>query len=227
MSLSEPAKDLLLNNITLKVMALIFAVVLWFFVVGEKGTEIGFLVPLELKGIPEGFVITNEVKNLVEVRLSGPRTLLTSLSPGEMRISIDLSKAHRGRNTFRILPDRIRVPRGIKVTGVRPDSITIVLERLVTTNVPVKPNLVGRPAQGFVVKGVSVEPNEVSVTGIRRSLRRIRIIGTAPVSIEGVRESFVREVPLELTHLDVTEVDPDTVKLKVDIRRTSGGNDGS
>lgn len=225
MSLSESMKDLVLNNITLKILALVFAVVLWFFVVGERGTEIGFLVPLELKRIPEGFVITNEVKNFVEVRLSGPRTLLTSLSPGEMRISIDLSHAKKGRNTFRILPDHIQVPRGIKVTGVRPESITIVLERLVTVKVPVRPEVVGTLPKGFRMKEVVVSPQEVSITGIEKDLKGIREIKTVPVRIGGITESLVRRVSLDLTHLNVTRVDPDTVEVSINIQKV-GGEDG-
>ena len=223
--MSDSMKELIFNNLTLKVLALVFAVVLWFFVVGEKGTEIGFLVPLELKGIPEGFVITNEIKNLVEVRLSGPRTLLTSLSPGEMRISIDLSGAKRGRNTYRILPDRIRVPRGIKVTGVRPDSITIVLDRLITVNVPVRPRLVGSPPEGFMVKDVVVTPGEVAITGVEKELRRIKVIRTLPLDIDGVTESVVRKIPLELTHLNVAKVEPDTVEVTINIEGREGGDE--
>ncbi len=226
MSLSKAVRDLVLKNITLKILALIFAVVLWFFVVGEKGTEIGFLVPLELKGIPEGYVITNDVKNFVEVRLSGPRTLLTSLSPGEMRISVDLSRAREGKNTFRILPDDIKVPRGIKVTTVRPDSITVVLARLVTREIPVEAVVRGVPSRGFRVKEVTVRPEKVSVTGIGRELRRIRKIKTHPVDIRGIQEGFTREVTLELPPLNIVRVNPDTVEVTLILERMEEGRDG-
>lgn len=226
MSLSKVVRDLVLENITLKILALIFAIVLWFFVVGEKGTEIGFLVPLELKGVPEGFVITNEVKNLVEVRLSGPRTLLTSLSPGEMRISVDLSKAREGKNTFRILPDDIKVPRGIKVTTVRPDIIPVILERLVTKEIPVEAVVRGVPSKGYRVKEVTIRPEKVSVTGIAKELRKIRKIKTSPVDINGIEGGFTRKVALELPHLNIVKVNPDTVEMTLILEKVEEGSNG-
>ncbi len=210
-------RDILFKNITLKILSLFFAVILWLFVVGERGTEIGFLIPLELKDIPTGFMVSNEVKNLVEVRVSGPRTLLTSLSPSQMRIALDLSKSEKGTNLFQILPEDISVPRGINVTAVKPSSVTIELEKVITIEVPVKVRMSGSPLKGYKLGDIIVNPSVVTLTGAEGDLKGLKAVSTVPIDIKGISESVVKKAPLELKGLKVAKMQPDTVEISITI----------
>ena len=47
----------LTENLMLKVLAFVFALILWFFVVGEQKIEKAYPVPLELSNVPEGLIV--------------------------------------------------------------------------------------------------------------------------------------------------------------------------
>lgn len=110
-------------------MALAFSVALWFYVVGEKKAEVGFIVPLMLKNIPGDMVVIDEEKKEVEVKVTGPKTLVTGLSPTHIEVAIDLSNGRPGLNTYSINPQEIKTPRGVDVIRVSPSSVKVHLEK--------------------------------------------------------------------------------------------------
>jgi len=184
------------ENWLLKVISLAFALVLWFSVMGERKLEIGFTVPLELKNVPEGMMVASEVPSQVDVRLSGPRTMLLNLGPKDIRIAVDLNELKPGLTSFRRLEERLDIPAGIKVTRLSPSFVDIKLERIRTRAVPVKVVLTGRPADGLrVARGVA-EPETVTVEGAEGELRELVEVQTDAIDISGTSEEINLIVPI-------------------------------
>ncbi|MBI5342727.1 MAG: YbbR-like domain-containing protein [Deltaproteobacteria bacterium] len=86
------------KNLGLKSLALVLAVVLWWFVAGESKVQVGFAVPLEIRNIPQGMTIMNKVERQVEVRLAGPPSLLGGVQQADVAAAIDLSDARAGKS---------------------------------------------------------------------------------------------------------------------------------
>ncbi|MDW7644179.1 MAG: CdaR family protein [Desulfuromonadales bacterium] len=186
----------LMENWLLKLLSLSFALVLWFFVMGEQKLELGYAVPLELKNTPRGLMVANEVPSLVDVRISGPRTLLMNLSPSDISISVDLKDLQPGLTSFKRLEERLNIPSALKVTRLSPSFVDVKLERIRSKAVPVQPVISGQPAEGFVVKSVRATPDKVDVEGSESELKDVAEVSTEPVDVEGVRESFTLMVPI-------------------------------
>ena len=184
------------DNWLLKVVSLAFALVLWFFVMGERNLELGFTVPLELKNVPPGMMVANEVPNTVDVRLSGPRTLLMNLGPRDVSIAVDLSELKSGLTTFKRLEERLRIPTGIKVTRLSPAHIDLKLEPITSKTVPVRAILSGRVAEGFRVVAVTVDPPGVVIEGADGEMRELREVTTDPVDVSRLTEDLVVTVPV-------------------------------
>src|SRR6056297_3514930 len=143
----------LTENWILKILSLVFALILWFFVIGERSVEVGYRVPLELTNEPPGMMVANEVPNLVDIRLSGPRTLLMNLSPADISISVDLSDLKPGLTSFKRLEERLNIPSGLKVTRLSPSFVDVKLERVTDKPVPVEVVLHGEPEEGYTLGG--------------------------------------------------------------------------
>lgn len=186
------------RNWQLKVLAVAFATVLWLFVVGEREAEIGVIVPIELRNIPPGTVVAADVEREVQVRLTGPQTLLASLSPDQVRVSVDVSRATPDQPAHvRLTPATVSLPRGLDVVRVSPPEVIVRLERVARRRVPVQLVLVGKPSEGFEVGGWRAEPGEVEVVGGAHAVSRIRAVETVDVDIAGATRDVVRDVPLE------------------------------
>lgn len=184
------------ENWLLKLIALSFALVLWFFVMGERRLEVGFTVPLELKQVPEGMMVANEVPAQVDVRLSGPRTLLMNLGPKDISISVDLSDLKPGVASFKRLDDKLNIPTGIRVTRLSPSFVDIKLERIRSKEVPVQVKLAGRPAEGLRIAAVEVDRPTVTVEGAEGELRALEAVATDVIALDQLKESRTYSVPI-------------------------------
>ena len=117
------------DNLALKLLSLAFAMILWFFVMGEQRHELPHIVPVEYRNLPKGLVIANEVPDAVAVTLSGPRALLVHLAPEELSLSLDLGGLNPGVTSFKRLDEHLKAPAGLVVTRISPASIDVRLER--------------------------------------------------------------------------------------------------
>jgi YbbR domain-containing protein len=121
--------QMLTENLLLKLISLAFALVLWFFVMGEQRHEVSHMVPVDYRNVPKGLVIANEVPTVVTVTVSGPRALLTRLSPEEISLPLDMADLSPGTTSFRRLDEKLRAPNGLVVTRISPAGIDVRLER--------------------------------------------------------------------------------------------------
>lgn len=117
------------ENLGLKLLSLAFALVLWFFVMGEQRHESSHVVTVEYRNLPKGLIIANEVPDAVAVTLSGPRALLVHMGPDDLSLPLDLGGLKPGLTSFRRLEENLRAPGGLVVTRISPASIDVRLER--------------------------------------------------------------------------------------------------
>ena len=120
----------LTENLSLKLLALAFAVILWFFVMGEQRHEVAHVVTVDYRNLPKGLIIANEVPDAVAVTLSGPRALLVHLGPDDLSLPLDLSGLRPGVTSFKRLEENLKAPSGLVVTRISPATIDIRLERV-------------------------------------------------------------------------------------------------
>ena len=189
-------KAFLLNNRRLKLAAIVFSFALWFFVGGQRGAQVGFLMGLDLTGIPQDMVVMGEAPRQVEVRLSGPQGFINNLSPSQVSVEVDFTGAREGLNTYRIESHDVVVPGGIEVVSVSPRSFDIRLQRLMTVMLPVRVNFAGTPAMGFQVISLKADPLEVEVFGTKKAVSRVKRVFTKLVDIEGIDSTTSLVVPI-------------------------------
>ena len=209
---------LITENWTLKLISVAFAILLWMFIMGERRLEVGYRVPLELQNVPSGLMVANEVPSLVDVRISGPRTLQLKVSPNDISIVVDLSDLKPGLTTFKQLEERLNIPGGLRVTRLSPSFIDLKLERVKQKLVPIQVALVGHPLEGFKLESVKSVPNEVVIEGAETELKSISEVTTEDVDLNGVNEGFSLIVPLVHRGTYTHFKDEKTTEVQVEIQ---------
>ncbi len=184
----------LTENWTLKLLALVFAGMLWFFVTGEQKLERSYAVPLELRNMPTGLMVASELPSTIDVRISGPRTLLMNLSLQNIGIAVNLRDLEPGVTTLQRLEERLNLPGPLKVTRLSPSYIDVKLERIVSKNVEVIPQVTGVPAAGFRLETINVEPRNVMIEGAESEISAVEKVFTDSVDITDARESLKQKV---------------------------------
>lgn len=191
-------KRLLFENLSLKIAAIVFAVILWIFVASRGQTEVAMDAMIEYTGIPKGLEITRYVSKSTSIVLRGHETVLKNIRKGDVRINIDVSRAKKGEMTFQIRSNDVKVPFAATVTKIEPSSVKIVFEETAAKDVAVRTVITGSPADDYIVKAVTVKPAMVLIEGSKSDIKRINHIKTEPIDITGFSESFRQETGLDL-----------------------------
>jgi YbbR domain-containing protein len=207
-----------LDNLPLKAASILLAFLLWFVIAGEKTSEMGLSVPLELQNFPTDLEITGDPVNSVEVRIRASPGIIHNLGPGEVTAHLDLARATEGERIIHLTEDCIRVPFGVRVVKVNPAILTLNLEKTIEKTVPVRPRILGRPARGFEVGSVTSLPPEARMAGPRSRVQEVDSAFTEPVSVEGADATIQKSAALGLEDSLLRILGDPRVQVKVEIR---------
>lgn len=189
----------LTRNLLLKLLSLAIAFGLWSFVnFGERDTVESVKVALELRNLPPHLMITSPRPDFVEVQLIGPRTLLGRVDRNRLAFPIDLNGVRPGPAVFRLNPESIVLPRGVRVQRIIPAQVTLELERVGHKIVPVRLKLQGRLRAEYQLAETKIAPEMVEVVGPASTIEDVTVAYTQPIDISNVEAGiFEREVALE------------------------------
>lgn len=182
----------------LKLLSLLFAVFLWYFVVGEDKVDMNVLIPVEVVNLPHDLVISNQYKRQLDVAVSGSREQIKAISRQNITRTVDLSQAKPGTVVIENKPDSIPLTRGVRVLRIQPTHISFLLDKLLNKELPVNPVITGHPPEGFEIHEVVVKPSVITLTGPQTVIADEASLTTTPIDISGLTESVVKEAPLDL-----------------------------
>lgn len=195
-----PAPNLLNwpNNWGLKLISLIFAILLWYFVVGEDKVDTTIYIPVEIVNLPKELVISNQFKKQLEATVSGPRGLINGINRQRVTRTINLAKATPGTIVIRNEPETIQFPRGVTISRIQPSHITLLIDELVEKELPVQARTTGDPASGHELAGVIFDPPLIKISGPKAIVGREKLLTAKPIDINGLKGPATIQVPLEL-----------------------------
>jgi len=191
----------LTKNTTIKIISLILAIILWVFVKSKSGGEVGLVVPVEFYRVPASLIVTHVTDEAINVRITGSVIQLQRLPTREMRARIDLSRARPGTNSFDILPDNFNVSKALDITQISPSSVKVDLDHVLEKMVQVKPVVQGKPAKGYRVSKITVDPPYINMQGARSQLVGLKEVLTEEVDISALKETVEVEVSLQIADL--------------------------
>ncbi len=180
-------------------------VILCFFLVGcffllwhdSPFHETDIFIPIDPGKIPDGLSITDSPLKGIEVRVSCPESLVKTLSKIKPRYLLDLSDIKEGINNIPIRKDGIKLPGGISIINITPSFLIVKVEKELKKELPVIVSFSGKPAPGFFIYAVT-RPPSVMLKGPENILGPIEKIFTKPVDVNGLSESFKKEIALDL-----------------------------
>ncbi|MEW6220580.1 MAG: CdaR family protein [Thermodesulfobacteriota bacterium] len=194
----------------LRLLSFLFAMFLWYFVVGEDKVDTTVIVPVEILNLPQGLVIANPFKKQLEVTVNGPRSVIRALGDQNLTRAVDLTRATPGPVVIQNQTADIRFPRGVTVQRIQPSHINLLLDTLIRKELPIRPLADGQPAEGFVVHSVTVEPAKLDISGPKSFLSPLDYLTTDPIDVRGLSASTTRLVHLALNP-SLSELIGDTV----------------
>lgn len=211
-------KDLLLRNWHLKLISLALATILWAEVARTPTSEIGLSVSIEYQNIPPQTEVFGDTTDQVEVRLRGPSSVVRTLTPQDLSLSVDMKGVSMGQEkVLPLSPELVRAPFGVEVVRVIPARVRLTVEQTATRSVRISPKLNGTPAAGFEVERSTVAPETVQIEGPASHVLRMETIDTTEIDISGRRATFKENVELDVEDpiIRIPASAPITVEVRI------------
>ena len=214
------------KNWGIRLIALILAFICWGAVKAMEKTTKSITVPLELKTADgyEAYARTTNGVPVQEITLNilTPRREYKTLRKEDYDGVIDLTSETENVIPSYVLDPKINLvykgPDENKdlyyIESIKPAKIRIIIDKKTYKNIPVKPVIKGKPASGYVLSKITVEPPIIVVNGPSSSIDKLNSLMTKPISIDNINKSFSKNIEIQSIGPDVAL---ETSKVKVNI----------
>lgn len=175
-------KRLFVDNWKMKLIALIFALILWSFVIAEnnpsktkmfKDIPVAFTAADELKqkGLTSNVPLTELLKT-ASVTAEAPANALQFLNENMIQVTVDLSSID-DVGTYTLPVKSTTTLSQSKTISVEPSTVTITVEEIITKEVPIEVHFTGEKSDVLYYGDPVIEPKTVTVRGARSNVEQV------------------------------------------------------
>ena len=175
-------KKIIFNNIGLKILALLIAVIVWWVVMNiddplVKKTING--VSVELRNdddlIDKGYIYEVESGNVIAITVWAPESVAKELKSSDFIAYADLSQLSPLTDTANITVECVKsdVKNDIKEITSKIQVVKLSIDNKQTAEVPVTTAIVGNPAENYVIGDISISQNKIDITGAASVIEKI------------------------------------------------------
>jgi len=185
-------REILLNNLRVKLLALVLAVVSWYAIRETINYEVTMAdIPVEFR-IGDGWAVLHKSADSLRVTFRGSQENIRLIDYKQVKAVVDLkTNTVAGSLDVRLKPTFIKGVQGVRPVRIDPETVQISIDRESEKTVPVKSRTTGKPFSGEVEKTIC-EPAAVLLRGPAQQLAQTDWVYTEPVDVEGRLESFTK-----------------------------------
>lgn len=210
----------LAKNSPLMIMALVLATLAWFVALDESDPllERRYTQPIAItpRGLPENMLIVGGFDEQVQATVRAPRSVLDTLKVGDFDAYVDLAGLSEGSHE---VPVHVDLHKDLsRVVQYEPQSVSLELDSRAERSVPVRVEILGEPALGYIKQSTVIEPREVTVSGPTSYVTNV-VEAFASLSVQNADADIERELQVRPQDSDGGRVLGVTLKPEeVDVR---------
>ena len=185
--------NLIFHNFAKKIIALIAAFFMWFFVMTEQDPEIedSYTIPLTMSNVPYELIAICEIKT-VRLEAIGPRSNFVKYDANAFRVYANLEGLDEGEHQIAL---KVVMPQGFQLVETEPNLVKVKLDPLIERQMPVEILTTGAISQDATVKEIIPSMDTVTIVGPKSFVEQAdKIYGT--VNLSGNTSSFETQIPM-------------------------------
>lgn len=183
------------NDRALKLVALAIAIVLWLYVGIEQDpiSQRTYNVPITVENLSADKVATVS-KERVNVKVMGRETRLDGITSEDFKAYVDLSDAKTGDSEAEV---HVSLPNEVYFAKLDPSHVNVYVEQREGETMNVDIVRTGMLPDGITIEDMSVEPQNVFVSGNEDALAMVAKVGVA-VELDDIYSDSKKDVPVQL-----------------------------
>lgn len=198
-------KSKIFDNFKIKIICFILAIIMYFSVsLFQRNTQI-YSSNLIIDNLQDYLIISNNIPENIKIIATDKEKVLNKITEEDFKVRLNLKDIETPNTYKKKLEWDIPGPMNsfFSTIKVEPSEIVVNIDRLSEKNVSIKINSIGIPGSGYVEKSSSVEPSYIRIQGPENILDQINSVKTETINLEGVKESFRRQVNLTSDYKNV------------------------
>lgn len=209
----------LLQNLPLKLLAIVLAFFLWVYFMGEEQILKDIDIPLDIN-VASDKILLGEYASSVTIRVRGAETAISRLGNRFIYSRIDLTDFPTVEKDIQMLArEHIHgLPPDLEVISITPERIKVTIEQRTIKEMPIRANISGQPKKPFVYYGSDINPRSIVIEGGEKDVRITEEAMTEMIDINGKRGSFsvTSDVILDNPAVKIINPRPVMVYVKID-----------
>lgn len=213
------------NKVLYIALSLLIAIVFWLYVDDVQGSKISetyYRIPIEFIGAEDtlpnrGLMLTEGEDITIDLKLSGPRILISGLDKSDIRIQVDLTNISAvGTYTLNyeiLFPDNVDRSRISREYASR-SMVTVKIEELYTKTVPVEVSVSGEVADGYIymAERLVLDPANLIVSGREEDVEKVAA-ARIKLDLTGATSSISRKFDYELLDTEGNVIEAEGIRL--------------
>ncbi|RUM58307.1 MAG: YbbR-like domain-containing protein [Persephonella sp.] len=119
-----------IRNFKLKILSLFVSFLLWLNISAKEVVRVDTLRHVEVRNIPDGYMVKRVEPNFVKVVLEGQRMYINSAEYINLDAYIDCSKVKEGENLLSVKIENPSENDNINIVSVDPNKIRVIVEKV-------------------------------------------------------------------------------------------------
>lgn len=189
------------NDLTLKIFALVIAIILWSYVMSEvnppftsefRNVNVDFINESALE--KQGLVVMEPKSANIRVSVSGRRSEVLQVSGSDIIAQVDLNGYSEGNVK---VPVYVQVPSDVRIVDYSPKEILFKFDKIIRKDSPVAVETQGNLPKGYVLGTPEVKPQSVYIEGPRTWINSVAK-AVAFVNVTDKTEDIKATVPIKV-----------------------------
>lgn len=181
------------HDLRTKVAVLVMVLISWLILTTKQGEIITVSAPVRFKNLPDKFSLQTNVPEELDVQLKVLSSLIPSPKQLDVVAEIDLANVHEGINQVAMRNEDIKLPVGVKITQVKPNTVKVTVARKVRKQLPLRVVTTGSLPGRLHVKRQLTEPAIITVEGAEQTLNHIHSLPLEEIDLSRISQSAVLE----------------------------------
>lgn len=157
-----------------------------------------YTAKFKIVNLKDYLIIANDLPETIKINATDKPEIFDKISEEDFNLRLDLSSVKGpGEANFKLKWDIPHIMHSFfSSIVIEPGEFPVKVDMLAEKNVKIIPNKIGDPAKGFIEKRLTIEPPFVRIQGPASIINKINFVKTETINIEGIQESFRRQVNL-------------------------------
>lgn len=215
-------KKWITNNLDIKLLAILMAIILWFYISSQYNTVVEKYYEIEIIPINlEDMLSIREIRERVTVGIKGPQNIVENIAANKITGTVNLQNVIEAGEY--LLGVDVTAPKNTQITKLIPEKVRILIEKIVKQEYLVQYNLIGLPEKGYSLEDEpEIIPKDVFITApesIHKMINQVKV----DIDISDLNKSIkIKENVMVFTKDNVTinnlSIEPEKVSVSIQVR---------